>query len=75
MLGMEEKKKYSQSFAQQVNVSESSHELRSLLPEQIRNMPTDEMIVLPSGMTAARRPYYKDPEFTGRYDPDPYHPK
>lgn len=79
MMGMEERKKFSQSFGERVDVSETSLEQKSLLPEQIRNMASDQMLVFPMGMTALRRPYYEDPEFNGskgqkRYDDDPYHP-
>jgi type IV secretion system protein VirD4 len=50
---------------------------RYLLPQEVRELPGDEMLVFGSGipgvLRAGRRAYYLSPEFKGMYDPDPYH--
>jgi type IV secretion system protein VirD4 len=48
-------------------------------PEDIRELGGDEMLVFGENIKgvirAGRKPYYMDPEFAGRFDPDPFHKK
>ena len=80
MTGMKEIHGGSQSFGErQANVSVGSQARRYLLPEEVREIPEDEMLVWISGVRgvirAGRRPYYQSPEFDGKYDEDPFHAK
>lgn len=58
-----------------INISQQSRRL--LLPEEVRDMPGNEMLVFAEGVRgvirAGRRPYYESPEYEGLYSPDPYH--
>jgi type IV secretion system protein VirD4 len=59
----------------QVSISHQSRHY--LLPEDVRELGDDELLVFGSGIKGVirggRRPYWKCPEFAGKYDPDPYH--
>jgi len=50
-----------------------------LSPEAIRELGDDEALAWVEGIKgvirSGRRPYYRDPHFAGKYDPDPYHTK
>jgi type IV secretory pathway TraG/TraD family ATPase VirD4 len=50
-----------------------------LRPEEVHDLGDDECLIfadgLPGVIRAGRRPYYETPEFSGRYDQDPYHAK
>jgi type IV secretion system protein VirD4 len=62
-----------------VNVSVGSQARRHLLPEEVRDIPDNEMLIFTDRVSgiirAGRRPYYESPEFAGRFDKDPYHVK
>jgi type IV secretion system protein VirD4 len=78
MAGMVEVHSSSQSATDKsVNVSRGAQARRHLLPEEVRDIPENEMLVFVDRMTgiirAGRRPYYESPEFAGRFDKDPYH--
>jgi type IV secretory pathway TraG/TraD family ATPase VirD4 len=79
MTGMTGVPQASKSFSQQkMNLSLSTRERRSMLPEDVRELSENEMLVsldyAPGFFRAGRRPYYvPDSEFAGRWDRDPYH--
>jgi type IV secretion system protein VirD4 len=83
MVGTTEIRSFSKSIAERqngeasVNLSYGQQPRRQLLPEEVRDLPGDEMLVfaegIPGVIRAGRRPYYLSPEFAGKYDPDPYH--
>lgn len=79
MTGTVDIQKESRSFgADDMNLSISDQNRRYKLPEEVRELSENEMLVwidqVPGVITAGRRPYYlKDSEFAGRWDPDPYH--
>jgi len=78
MAGMVEVHSGSTSFSDKsANVSMGAQARRHLLPEEVRDIPEDEMLIFADRVTgiirAGRRPYYKSPEFAGRFDNDPYH--
>ena len=60
-----------------VNLGYTQHRRPFLTPEEVRELPGDEMLVLGDGIPgvirAGRRPYYLCPELKGMHDPDPYH--
>ena len=60
----------------QVSDSDNQEARPLLLPQEIRNLPGDEMLMFVDGVNgpirAKRRPYYEVPEFRGKYQLDPY---
>jgi type IV secretion system protein VirD4 len=79
MAGMVEVHSLSKNFSQRDSVSRSSQSRRYLLPEQIRELSENEMLIFAAGVPgvirAGRRPYWECPEFEGKFDPDPFHPE
>jgi type IV secretion system protein VirD4 len=79
MTGMTDVPQASRSFSpQSMNLSLSTRERRSMLPEEVRGLSENEMLVsldyAPGFFRAGRRPYYaEDSEFKDRCDIDPYH--
>lgn len=78
MTGMVEVHSGTQSATDKgVNVSRGAQARRLLLPEEVRDIPDNEMLISTDRVTgfirAGRRPYYESPEFAGRFDKDPYH--
>jgi type IV secretory pathway TraG/TraD family ATPase VirD4 len=61
------------------NVNIGSRQKPYMMPEEIVDMDTDEMLVFAEGVRgvirAGRRPYYQDPEFAGKYDRNSYYAK
>ena len=59
------------------NISVAPQRQKYLLPQAVRELPGDEMLVFGTGIRgvnrAGRRPYYLCPELNGMWDPDPYH--
>lgn len=79
MTGMVEIQRESKSFSEEkLNLSISHQGRRFMLPEEVRELSENEMLVwidrMPGVIRAGRRPYYlPESEYAGRYDLDPYH--
>jgi type IV secretion system protein VirD4 len=80
MVGTTEVHTIAKSLGPKPSVSAASQGKLYLLPEEVRDLSDDEMLVfadgIPGVIRAGRRPYYDKAtaEFSGKYDPDPYHP-
>lgn len=61
------------------SMSVTAHKRPYLLPQEVRELGANEMLVFGQGLNgvirAARRPYWQCPELAGMWDADPYHAK